>query len=154
VKIQTVEINRRRRMFEVGTRRGTFEFPFAVATPTPSVDDNVVEAFVDPELGREGFTYRLTSGEEGSVHMDSVLEYNNDAGYLADLALSQLTTQVRELYAASGLSARVIAKRLGTSPAQLYRLLDPTNYAKSARQLLAVLYALGYELDIGIRRAG
>ena len=31
---------------------------------------------------------------------------------------------------------------------QLYRLLDPTNYNKSLRQLVALLYYLGFELDV------
>jgi hypothetical protein len=33
---------------------------------------------VDPELGREAFTFRLASGAEGSVPIDAVLEYNED----------------------------------------------------------------------------
>jgi hypothetical protein len=48
----------------------------------------------------------------------------------------------------SGLSARAVAERLGTSPAQLYRLLDPTNYNKSARQLLALLAIGGATVTI------
>ena len=36
-----------------------------------SSTDRIAEVFVDPELGREGFTYRLSSGDEGSVHIDA-----------------------------------------------------------------------------------
>ena len=106
--------------------------------------------FVDPELGREGFTYRLASGAEGSVHVDAVLEYNEDPSFMAELALYRLTQEARERFETSGLSVREVARWLGTSPAQLYRLLDPTNYAKSMRQLVALLYVLGCEVNVRV----
>ena len=34
---------------------------------------------------------------------------------------------------------------------QLYRLLDPTNYNTSLRQLIALLYYLGFELDVEVK---
>ncbi|HVC71342.1 MAG TPA: hypothetical protein VNC61_13890 [Acidimicrobiales bacterium] len=49
-------------------------FPYTKADPAPLPTDRIAEVFVDPELGREGFTYRLASGAEGSVHIDAVLE--------------------------------------------------------------------------------
>ncbi|HVC67216.1 MAG TPA: hypothetical protein VND44_06440 [Acidimicrobiales bacterium] len=52
----------------------------------------------------------------------------------------------------SGLSARTVAEKLGTSPAQLYRLLDPTNYNKSARQLLALLVIGGAAVTVSDAR--
>ena len=151
MKLQSVTANRRRRMFEVKTRRGAFVFPYASTKPTPTPADPVVDLFVDPELGREGFTYRLKSGAEGAVHADSILENAEDPAYLADLALYKLTTQAKQQFDDSGLSVREVAGRLGTSPTQLYRLLDPTNYAKSARQLLTLLYTLGCDVDLGVR---
>lgn len=45
-----------------------------------------------------------------------------------------------------------IIRRLGTSPAQFYRLLDPTNYRKSVRQLLSLLHALNYDVDVVLTR--
>jgi hypothetical protein len=38
---------------------------------------------VDDELGREAFTYTLESGREGTVHVEQVLDYHRDPGYLA-----------------------------------------------------------------------
>ncbi|HVA03546.1 MAG TPA: hypothetical protein VMU64_07310 [Acidimicrobiales bacterium] len=142
MKIQKVSPDNRRRRFEVTTRRGLMTFPYGRCDPAPSTKDPLVEVYVDPELGREGFTYRLTSGAEGSVHVDSVLDVSADPDHLARLELYRLTTEAKSRLEASGLSVREAAARLGTSPPQLYRLLDPTNYSKSARQLLAVL-ALG-----------
>lgn len=142
MKIQKVEPDNRRRRFEVTTRRGTLAFPYGRCDPAPSPDDRLVDVYIDPELGREAFTYQLESGAEGSVHIDSVLDVNADPDYLARLELYRLTLEAKARLEASRLSMRDAAERLGTSPPQLYRLLDPTNYTKSARQLLAVL-ALG-----------
>lgn len=142
MKIQKVEPDNRRRRFQVTTRRAVLSFPYGRCDPAPSPDDRLVEVYVDPELGREGFTYRLGSGAEGSVHIDSVLDVNADPDHLARLELYQLTLEAKSRLEASGLSIRDAAERLSTSPPQLYRLLDPTNCTKSARQLLAVL-ALG-----------
>jgi hypothetical protein len=45
-------------------------------------------------------------------------------------------------------SKRELARRLRTSPSQLYRLLDPTNSAKSVGQMLALLHLVGREVDV------
>ncbi len=151
MKILGIRANSRRRAFEVKTRRGMLSFPYAKADPVPSADDPVEDVRVDPELGREAFTYLLASGAEGSVHIDSVLEYNEDPTYMADLLLYRLTTEARRKFEESPLSAREVARLLGTSPAQLYRLLDPTNYSKSVRQLFTVLNILGYEVELEVK---
>jgi hypothetical protein len=151
VKILGVEANNRRRLFEVRTRRETFVFPYAKVHPVPSAGDRVAEVFADPELGREAFTFRLASGAEGSVHIDAVLEYNEDPSYLADLTLYRLTQEARTRLENSGLSTREVARSLGTSPTQLYRLIDPTNYSKSLRQLMALLYLLGCDVDVEVK---
>jgi hypothetical protein len=151
VKISGVIANNRKHAFEVRTRRQVFMFPYSKADPVPTPGDRVDEVFVDPELGREGFTYKLTSGIEGSVHIDDVLEYNEDPSYMAELTLYRLTQEARTRFESSGLSAREVARWLGTSTAQLYRLLDPTNYSKSLRQLISLLYVLGCEVDVEVR---
>jgi hypothetical protein len=150
VKILGVTANNRKRAFEVRLRSRTLVLPYAKVDPRPSADDRITKVFVDPELGREGFTYRLASGVEGSVHVDAVLEYNEDPSYMAELTLYRLTQEARERFEASGLSVREVARWLGTSPAQFYRLLDPTNYAKSMRQLVSLLYVLGCEVDVRV----
>lgn len=42
-------------------------------------------------------------------------------------------------------------RRLGTSAAQLYRLLDQTNYRKSVDQMLALLQVLNCDVDLVVR---
>ena len=44
-----------------------------------------------------------------------------------------------------------LARRLGTSVPQVYRLLDPTNSTKSLAQLLALLHVVGFSQAIGRR---
>jgi hypothetical protein len=151
VKILDVEANNRKHVFEVRTRGQEFVFPYSKTDPMPSSSDRLLEVFVDPELGREGFTYKLRSGAEGSVHIDSVLEYNEDPSYLAKLAMYRLTQIARSKFESSGLSTREVTRRLDTSQAQLYRLLDPTNYTKSLRQLFSLLYLLGFEVDVEVK---
>lgn len=151
MKILSVIANNRKHVFEVRTRRRTLVFPYAKADPTPSPTDRVAEVFVDPELDREGFTYQLAGGDEGTIHIDAVLEYNEDPSYMAELTLYQLTQAAKSRFETSGLSAREVSHRLGTSPTQLYRLLDPTNYSKSVRQLISLLYVLGCEVDVEVR---
>ena len=53
--------------------------------------------------------------------------------------------------AESPLSKREIVRRLGTSAAQLYRLLDQTNYRKSVDQVLALLQVLNCEIELVVR---
>ena len=125
MKIQSVTADNRHRRFRVTTRRGVLGFPYSLCVPAPSSSDKLVDVYVDPELGREAVTYRLASGAEGSVHVDSVLDFNADPAYLAEVELYRLTLEAKARLDASGLSVRDVARALATSPTQLYRLLDP-----------------------------
>lgn len=56
-KIRTVASNNRKKAFEIETEAGTvLPFPYANAEPVPRREDPVVLAYVDPELGEEGFS--------------------------------------------------------------------------------------------------
>lgn len=152
MKITNVTANNRRKAFEVVTRSGEFVFPYVEAQPSPSSSDQVREVYADKELGREGFTYVLTSGREGTIHIDSVLEYNRDPNTMANLLLYNLTVEARKRVEQSELSTREIIRRLGTSATQFYRLLDQTNYSKSLKQLVTLLSILNYEVELVVRR--
>jgi len=152
VKITRVTANNRKKAFEVATRSGLFLFPYVEADPSPSPLDRVQEVSPDKEIGREGFTYTLESGGEGTVHMDHVLEYNQDPNYLADMLLYNLTVEAKKRVDQSELSTREIIRRLGTSATQFYRLLDQTNYSKSLKQLVALLTILGCEVDLVVKQ--
>lgn len=150
MKIASVNANGRRRAFEVKTARQTFVFPFARAVPAPSASDPVVSVYPDPEMGRTGFTYQLRSGLEGSVHIDSVLEVAEDPKFMADLVMYRLSLEAQRRMEESGENVRDVAHSLRTSPTQLYRLLDQTNYTKSFRQLVSLLNYLGCDVDVRI----
>ena len=126
MKIRSVRHNNRKKVFEVGTSTKTLVFPFSKAAPGPTTEDPVTELSVDAEAGREAFTYVLHSGRTGTVHVEQVLEYNQDPTYLRDLLLYRLTLEAQKRVSESPLSKREIVRRLGTSAAQLYRLLDQT----------------------------
>jgi hypothetical protein len=152
MKITNVTANNRRKAFEVTTKSGVQYLPYVEANPTPTASDQVREVYADKELGREGFTYVLTSGREGTIHIDSVLEYNKDPNTMADLLLYKLTIEARKRVEQSDLSTREIIRRLGTSATQFYRLLDQTNYSKSLKQLVALLWILDCEVEFVVRR--
>ena len=151
MKIRSVNPNNRKHAFEVGTWRQPYLFPFSKTTPTPSTQNPVVVVVVDKELGREAFTYKLESGDEGTVHIDQVLEYNQDPTYMRDLLLYKLTIEAQKQVEGSQLSKREIIRRLGTSAAQFYRLLDSTNYRKSVDKMLSLLHVLDCEIDLVVR---
>ena len=152
MKIRNVTSNNRRNEFSVMTRSGaTYVFPYAEAEPRPSSDDRIEEVFVDKELGNEAFTYKLRSGQEGSVHIEQILEYNKDPKYLAEILTYKLTLEAQHGIESSGLSKRQIAKRLQTSLPQLYRLLDPANTSKSINQLVALLHILNCNVDLVVK---
>lgn len=151
MKIRRVSPNNRKKVFEVETPTKTLLFPYAKLDPPPTANDRIVRAFVDKEVGQEGFTYFLESGREGTVHIEQVLEYNQDPGYLRDLLLYKLTLEAQKRVEASSLSKREIIRRLGTSATQFYRLLDQTNYRKSLDQLLSLLQVLDCDVDFVVR---
>ena len=151
MKIRSVRLNNRKHAFEVRTWRYLYQYPYAKSDPPPTAKDPVVEVYVDEELGREGFTYQTALGREGTVHIEQVLEYNQDPGYMRKLLLYKLTTEAQKRIEMSRLSKREIIRRLGTSPSQLYRLLDSTNYRKSVDQLLLLLHVLDCEVDLVVR---
>ena len=151
MKIRSVTFNNRRKGFEVRTPRSALWFPYVRLDSPPGPGDPVVGVAVDRELAREGFTYRLGSGAEGTVHIEQVLEYNQDPDHLRNLLLYRLTLEAQKRVARSALSRREIIRRLGTSPAQFYRLLDQTNYRKSVDQVLSLLHVLDCDVDLVVR---
>lgn len=151
MRIRSVRHNNRKKIFEVRTSAKALAFPYSKADPRPTPDDPVKRVFVDKELGREGFTYELESGLTGTVHVEQVLEYNRDPNHLRDLLLYRLTLEAQKRIDQSPLSKREIVRRLGTSAAQLYRLLDQTNYRKSVDQLVSLLQVLECDVDLVVR---
>src|SRR5438034_23811 len=113
MKIRSVKSNNRKKAFEIKLSSKTLQFPYSRLELQPSANDPVSHAYVDKELGSEGFTYALKSGKTGSVHIEQVLEYNQDPWYLRDELLYKLTVEAQKRLENSVLSKREIIRRLG-----------------------------------------
>ena len=135
----------------IGRKRADVSRRVREIEPRSTREDPTVELFIDPELGSEGFSYVPASGADGCVLLDRVFDCNEEPGYMRDLLLHNLTVEALHRIEATGLSKREIIRRLGTSPAQFHRLIDPTNYRKSVDKLLSLLQVLGCEVDVVVR---
>ena len=151
MKIRSVKANNRRKAFEITAAKKRLVFPFTRLEVPPTADDPIASVHIDRELGGEGFTYVLESGRQGTVHVEHVLEYNQDPDHLRDLLLYRLTLEAQKRVARTRLAKREIIRRLGTSPTQLYRLLDQTNYRKSVDQMLRLLQVLDCDVQLVVR---
>ncbi len=150
MKITFVEADNRKREFLVRVGRSKqYNFPYSKAEPEIE-REQVTRAEIDPELGAEAVRFETESGKSYWFHIEQVLEYHSDPGYLADLLLYQLTVECEKRVETSGLSRRQIARRLGTSVPQLYRLMDTTNYNKSMKQMVSLLTVLGAEVALTV----
>jgi len=152
MKIKSVNCNNHKKSFEIVTPRGSFSLPFSKTELVPTAKDKVKEVFVDKELGSEWISYKLESGKEGSVPLDAFLDYNRDPEYLNKLLLHRLTLDALDRLKGNEITRRELARRLRTSPAQLYRLLDPGNQSKTIDQMIKLLAALGYEIEYRVVR--
>jgi len=152
VKVRTVAFNNHRRDFTVRAGGSTYRLPYSRLAPELTRGDAVVSAAVDPEVGGEGFTYRSASGRSGTVHVEQVLDYNKEPGYLRDALLYELTLAAQARLAQARVSRRELARRMGTSPSQLYRLLDQTNTRKSVDRMLVLLEVLDCDVRLSVRQ--
>ena len=146
--IDHITWNNRTAEFTIEAGGRALTFPFVKLRLKPTSSNRIVDAFPDSELGNEGFTYQLESGEEDSIHLDALLDFHKDPAYLNGILMHQLTVQALDALKRSSLGRRQLARLLDTSPAQLYRLLDPTDHGKSVGQMLALLNFLGRKVDV------
>ncbi|MDO8518703.1 MAG: hypothetical protein Q7T11_00895 [Deltaproteobacteria bacterium] len=151
MKIKKVQVNNSKKCLEVATTKAKWALPFAKLRLIPTPENRIKTIYVDKELGNEGITYTLESGEEDSVPLDAFLDYNREPEYMRKALLHNLTCFALEYIEKSGLSKREIARKMSTSPAQLYRLLNTANYAKTIDQMAKLLYCLGYDLELKTR---
>lgn len=152
MKIRKVHINRKKKTVEIETKKGWYILPFRFLMTQPTKDNPIERAYVDRELGNEAVTYELNSGDVDSVHLEAFLEYAEEPEYLAKLKLHEQTVRANELLEKSGISKRELCRRLGTSPSQLSRLLDPTYYGKSAKDIFQLIIAMGYDIEIEVHK--
>jgi len=150
MKIRSIKANNHKKVFEVRTYKGAYEYPYAKLDLRPTNANPLADFYVDDELGDEAFTYTLASGDEDTIHIDRVLEHNRDPAYMRDLLIYQLTIEAKKRVDESGMSVRNISRMLGTSATQYYRLLDEDNYRKSMDQMVNLLAVLGCTVDVNV----
>jgi hypothetical protein len=148
MKIRSLKANNHKKAFELRTYKDRYEYPYAMLDTQPTDQDKIVNAYVDPEFGNEAFTYELASGIEDSVHIDRVLEYNREPSYMRDLLLYKLTIEAKKLFESSPVGIRELSRRLGTSPTQIYRILDEENNRKSIDRVFELLSVLQCRIDV------
>ena len=148
MKIRSLKINNHKKAFELRTYKDRYEFPYAMLDTQPTDKDRIVDAYIDPDLGNEAITYELTSGAEDTIHIDRILEHNRDPSYMRDLLLYKLTIEAKKLVESSPVGIRELGRRLGTSPTQIYRLLDEENTRKSLDRVFELLSVLQCRIDI------
>ena len=148
--IDAVSMNNRRKEFVIKAAGETYSFPFALLDVKPRKDNRIVDLYVDKELANECFTYVLESGDLDSVTLDQVRYYNRDPQYLHDLLIHKLSAEAKRMVGESKLSKREIIRRLGTSPSQLYRILDTTYYGKTVDQILKLFHVLQCEVEVKV----
>ncbi len=149
-RVQTVGFNNRRRLFDVRIkgRDRDYAVPFGLA----KVDGLVESVEVDDETGGAGFLWRTKTGSEGAMLAEEVLWIHRDPEVRHEHLLYQLTVEALKRKEAAGVGIRALAAMRGTSPARVQMLLRPTVYrGKSIKAMLALLSALGADVDVHIR---
>ena len=150
--LSAVVSNAHKQAFEIEIEGMTpMEYPYPQCCPAPAREDPVVRVELDPELGFTGFVYFLASGSEGVVLSDHILRYNRDPSYLVDEMLYELSCEAKSRLESSPIGIRALSRRLETSPTQIYRLVDPTNYGKTLDQMVRLLSALEADVQLLIR---
>ena len=96
----------------------------------------------------------MASGENGAVLWDQALDYNSDPRFVAEMTLHRLIVEAEARLRSSGLSMREVARRLGTSVPQLYRLLETGRTSTGFVQLFALLQLLGCDPQVVIKPEG
>ena len=151
MKIKRVLADSKMRRFMIEANSRLLVFPYSQLSHKPSRDDQLVAIEVDAEIGGQGFTYRLSSGAEDTVLLDQVLDYNRDPEHLRKKILYDLTLEAHATLKRQKIAKREIARRLGTSPTALYRLLDQTYTKKSIDQMIKLINALGGDVSIQVK---
>jgi predicted XRE-type DNA-binding protein len=153
MKVKKVVPNNRKKAFEVFSGKRAFEYPYSRLELKPTEADPIESVFPDPEIGLDGFTYRLVSGKEDTILLDQVLEYEKDPDYLRKMLIFKLTMEAKRRLDRLGISKREVIRRMGVAPTQFYRLMDSNNEQKTIDQMVRLLAALDCTVDIVFKEA-
>lgn len=148
MKIKKVKANNRKHAFDVTVKDGrTYVFPYSQLTVKPTGANRISAVEIDKELGGEGFTYQLESGESDTVHIDHVRHYAAEPVYVLEQVRHRMSLAAKEQVKKKVRAKREIIRRLSTSPSQLERLIDPANSKSTIDGLLKLLVACEIDVD-------
>ena len=153
MKVKKVVANLRTKAFDVLAGGRKFSFPFSRLKAPPTRKDPIVKLYIDPEVAWHGFTYVLASGVEDTILLDQILDYLRDPEYVRKEILLHLFVRAERRIEELGISKREIIRRMGSTPTQFYRLMDPRNVGKTIDQMLKLLAALDCTVDIVVKNA-
>ena len=124
-KIKSVEVNNRKKIIVVETSKGEMNLPFSKLNKSPLKENRIVEIFPDKELKNEAITYILEDGTEETIHVDIFLSFNKDPDYIKELALYEMTVQLKKQKSQLQIPVSELARRLNTSRSQVHRFVGP-----------------------------
>jgi len=154
MKIKKITINNRKKCFEIQVTKGLeYLFPYSKLEAKPSKGNKIIKVVIDKEIKSEGIIYTLTDGNEGTLHIDDILLYNKDPDYMKEIRLHNLTCEAIKIVKKKNISKSELARRLKATRMQLNRLLDPSFYGKTTDQMIKLLTALDYNVELVLKKA-
>ncbi len=134
-----------------GKRTRSYSLPFAVFRDAKISNRNRFASIViDRELGDQAASFVLEDGSKGDFPADFVLYYCDPAYHWSPV--NQLKRALKDKVSASGLSVRVIADALDTSPSQVVRLLQENKVSKQIVQLFRLAELAGYQIEFTLKK--
>jgi hypothetical protein len=154
-KFKSIHPNYKKNVLEIalleGRKVSNYSLPFAVFRGHEIGSKNrFKKILIDSELNSQGVSFVLENGTKGDFPADLVLYYCDPAYDWSPL--NQLKKNLKNKLKGSGLSLRVLADALSTSPAQVVRLLEENKGAKQLAQLFQIAELAGYHVEFQLKK--
>jgi hypothetical protein len=140
-KFRSIIHDNKKKVFKLEYTSGLYlECPYSAL----GIKLKVLESGLDKETGNHTFYFILEDGTTDYVPFDQPLSIANNADYVKEQALYEITKEINFFIKKEKISKNEIARRLNTSTSQLARLLDTTNYKKEMSRLIEIAVILNY----------
>ena len=154
-KFKKIVPNYRKNILEVTLQEGEknhgYSLPFsAFGDKKIGLKNRFISIEIDRELDRQAVSFILQDGSKGDFPADLVLYYC-DPDYEWS-PLNQIKKSIRDKLRQSGISLRVLADLLKTSPSQVVRLLDSKGLSKQFLQLSHMAALVGYQIQWQLKK--
>ncbi len=154
-RFKEIQPNYRKKLLEItlleGKKTKRYVLPFSVVGAEKAGGRNrFVEIRIDGQLDDQGASFVLGDGTAGSFPADLVLYYCDPSYDWSPI--NQLKRALKDELGKSGLSVRVVADALRTSPAQVVRLLEENRASKQLLQLFKLAELAGYKVEFRLKK--